>query len=122
MALTEAQKVDLRRHLGFGMMGDNPTATDVVYGRNVNPWMEDRMVHLTADEEAFVVDRLSLLNDMEQEYFDSRDNFDTLAAGSFKQNPNEAKQRRSMLVKARKELARFLDAPFYGEGGMRYYH
>lgn len=120
MALTDAQKVDIRRHLGYGMRGDNPTAIDVLYARNTNPWLEDRLVHLTDEEEAWVSDRLTLLNDMEQEYFDCRDNFDTLQAGSFKQNPDEAKLRRKMLTKARKELAVFLEVPYNGQGGVQF--
>jgi hypothetical protein len=121
MSLTETQKVDLRRHLGYGMRGDNPSAIDVLYARNTNPFFEDRMNHLTTEEESFLIDRLTLLNDMEQEYFDCRGNFDTLEAGAFKQNPDEVKLRRRMLNRARKEVAVFLEVPFNGQGGVQFY-
>lgn len=113
MALTEADKVNVRRLLGYETLNANTIA--IV--RTNYAKLEFKMSHLSADEEAFLTERLSLILDMEAEIYDARANLGIKAAGEFIQNPNEIGQRRSLMNAAISEMGKFLGVPVNNQGG-----
>jgi hypothetical protein len=119
MALSDRQKADCQRWMGYGL-------TDRIgYGRvvPVEPLgLEEALASLTADEEAIITERfLDLLPDLEQGVLDAAVNLDTQVAGPWTANPREVAQRKGLYNSLRRELCAFLGfapGPSLTSGGM----
>lgn len=111
MALTDPQKADVRRWLGWPILNNNET--DYVYGhspRSIS--LTDKLDGLnTTDETILTETYLANLATMEQGFLDAQANMDTVKAGPWEANPREVSQRRSLFTSWRIEMAAFLGFP-----------
>ena len=124
MALTSAQRVDVRRYMGYSVSGDATSSPfrELVYS-NVSYMglsIDYRLDHLTADEEAVVVNAyLGNLTNLEQAISDASENLDTDAAAVWTHNKNEVRDRTSLFNQKRRDLCAFLGfkpGPSLGDG------
>lgn len=123
MALTEAQRVDCRRWMGYPTL--NPGQFD--YVRSLTSWLDGvsltvKLEALTDAEETVVVTTyLAKLATLETAVTDSASNLDTQAAGPWIANPREVAQRTALFRQVRRDLCDFLGfppGPHLGSGGL----
>jgi hypothetical protein len=119
MALTDRQKADCQRWMGYGV------TERVGYGRSIPMEPLGLMEALDAldatDEEILTERYLDLLPALEQAILDAGANLDTQAAGPWIANPREMSQRKSLYNGLRRDLCSFLGfapGPALGNGGM----
>ena len=115
MALTTAQKVKVRYHLGYPMFGGSPVqAFSYRYMTHYGD-LEFRLSNMLADEEAFVVAAITTLDSLETAIDGSGANADTAAAAVWTRNPAELAERKALYMDKRQRLARFLGVPLNDE-------
>jgi hypothetical protein len=120
MALTDAQKVDVRRWAGYPVSGDASVAvySDPVYF-HAGPrdalnalTLEGRLNHLTDGEESVLVNTyLQNLTALEQAILDSAANLDTNKAAVWERNPREVQERARLFDGWRRRMCGFLGIP-----------
>jgi hypothetical protein len=95
--LTEQQKVDCRRHCGFGVYGNGITAAPPSFGYRYYEWnltLEYRMNNLAPEEETTLIDNyLTPCNNLETALLGSSDNLDTDQAAVWYHNKVEVQDR-----------------------------
>ena len=113
MALTDAQVTDVRRHLGYGVVGTTQPINadnDVVYlvfgTRQMS--LFQRLTTLTASEEAVVVSYLTTLATLEAAVPAAGANLDTDRAAVWARNRSEVADRMKLLDAWRLRLCAFL--------------
>jgi hypothetical protein len=119
MALTDRQKADCQRWMGYGV------TERVGYGRSIplEPLgLMEALDAIDATDEAILTERyLDLLPALEQAILDAGANLDTQIAGPWTANPREVSQRRGLYNSLRRDLCAFLGfapGPALGNGGM----
>lgn len=110
-ALTDAQKVDVRRFCGYpafgaGVDGNAGWRFYQAYGA-----LEYRMNNLSIDEGVVITNMLATLNGFETTLSGSVDDLDTASAGPWTRNPNEVQDRTQMLTLWSRRLCAFLGVP-----------
>lgn len=116
--LTDAQKTDVRRWLGYSIASENePVILSSTALARVT--LTARLDSLTAAEEVVLIttylDRLATL---ETDILGASANLDTLVAGPWEANPREVAQRTSLFNQHRRDMAAFLGfAPGPALGG-----
>lgn len=115
MALTDAQKADVRRYAGYPQVGANHTvdaSRDFAYGFTLpGVWetLESILNNMTVDNEATLTDLyLAKLATLETAIYDAGSNLDTAAAGPWTRNPNEVADRRALFNACRRDMCAFL--------------
>ncbi len=110
--LTEAQRINVRRWLGYPVLSE----PDIVYSLDYLSTLTQRLDALTADEETIIIDSyLVPLAQLEAARLTASDNLDTLVAGPWTANPKELSQRTNLYETYRRDLANFLGfAPMLG--------
>ena len=120
MALTDAQKVDARRWMGYPVLGDGET-DDVYSSGAFSVSLSSRLDTLTAAEETALVDAfMTPIAALETAVTTAGDNLDTLKAGPWEANPNEVSQRTALYKQWRRDMCAFLGfapGPALGAGG-----
>jgi hypothetical protein len=112
MAFTMAQKVDIRRYMGFSAYGGSQSAGEQewrfleVYGL-----LEFRMNNLDSTEETVILGYLTNLNALEAALPASSGNLDTASASVYVHNPNEVRDRMRLYTLYRREFCAFLGMP-----------
>ena len=124
MALSEAQKLDVRRYAGYPLVSPDPEFVDPaivnVPGqvRSLGDWLDD----LSAEQETVLTDLyLANLTTLETGQLDALENVDASAAGTWKSNPREISERRRMFNQWRRDMCNFIGVdpgPGLGSGGM----
>lgn len=121
--LTDAQKVDVRRWLGYPTL--NEGQIDPVYSTTTGVSrvsLTAKLDGLTASEEVALTDRyLTPLASLEADLLASTGNMDTQAAGPWIANPRETQERTAMYNKWRRDMCGFLGippGPALGSGGI----
>ena len=107
MALTNAQKVDIRRYCGFPVYGGQPVQA---FGHRFFQWygtLEFRMNNLQAEEETVVTGMLTTLATLETAIPGAGANLDTDQAAVWKHNKDEVKDRTALFNQWRKRLCDF---------------
>lgn len=113
--LTDSQRVDIRRWLGYPTL--NAGYPDTVYtsawNRSYFPVsLTQKLANLTGVEEsALVATFLTVLATLETAIPASADNMDTLVAGPWKANPDEVGERSRLFDKWRRDMCSFLGFP-----------
>ena len=113
MALTTAQRVDVRRFMGYSVSGDSTSSPyrELVYS-NVSYMglsIDYRLDHLTAEEEAVVVNvYLTNLTALEAAIVSASDNLDTDQAAVWTHNKREVSDRTGLFNQKRRDLCAFL--------------
>ena len=125
MALTDAQKVDVRRWAGYGLVGDSDLslyAEQAYSGSVAQISLADRLDNLTtAEEDVLTTTYLANLATLEMAIVDSSENLDTKVAGPWEANPNELGQRTRLFKQWRRDMCDFLGVtpgPALGSGGL----
>lgn len=120
MALTDAQKVDVRRWAGYAVSGDDDVVvfSDPVYFRSGAPGdlnaltMSGRLDHLTASEETVLVDTfLTPIAALEAAILTAGDNLDTNTAAVWTRNVNEHSDRERLFMSVCRRMCAFLGIP-----------
>jgi hypothetical protein len=118
MALTDRQKADTQRWMGYGITAHVSYGTHAQY----EPLGLDEVLdELTAtQEELLVTVYLDVLAILEPAVVSAADNLDTLKAGPWEANPREMAQRQDLYRGKCRELCGFLGfepGPNLGPGG-----
>lgn len=122
--LTDAQKVDVRRWMGYPTL--NTGYPDTVYttrGDRMQPLLTitQKLANLTESEETVLVDvYLTPLASLEAAILTVGDNLDTDAAAVWKRNVNEQSDRERLFDSVRRRMCAFLGfkpGPELGGGG-----
>jgi hypothetical protein len=120
--LTDAQRLDVRRWMGYPSLG----ADEIDYVRWTSRYssmtLTQRLEALTSAEETMLVDKyLTHLETLEGALLSASANLDTDTAGPWKANPREITQRTSLYNKWRRDMCGFLGfepGPALGSGGI----
>ncbi|HHH0170782.1 TPA: hypothetical protein ACPZI6_001238 [Yersinia enterocolitica] len=125
--LTDQQVSDVRRYLGYPMLGDTTadSSRDFAYGW-VSPgtWqtLQHRLDSLRPEEEVTVLNYLDKISVLEEAVTDSSENLDTDQAAVWYHNKNEVSDRMKLFRLWRRELCGFIGihpGPALGSGGTR---
>lgn len=127
MALTDAQLTDVRRFMGYPLVGTTMQITndqDTVYGYfgMVVMSLHQRLTSLSASEEAVLINTyLTNLSALESAIPAVGDNLDTAQAAVWTHNPREQADREKLLDSWRRRLCGFIGfapGPDLGPGGI----
>lgn len=127
MALTTAQMTDVRRFMGYSVVGTTMPINgnqDLVYGVFGMTQMSlyTRLTSLTSDEETVLINTyLTNLTTLETAVIGASANLDTDEAAVWKHNKNEVGDRFSLFDSWRRRLCQFIGfppGPLLGNGGM----
>jgi hypothetical protein len=125
--LTDQQLADVRRFIGYPMLGDTiaDNSRDLAYGW-VSPGTWQTLYHrlstLRPEEEARIITFLTTLSGLETAVTDSTENLDTDQAAVWVHNKNEVSDRMKLYRLWRRELCSFIGiapGPSLGKGGTR---
>jgi hypothetical protein len=125
MALTDAQKLDVRRWMGYATQ--NQGEPDLVYstpsGNSLySQSLSSKLDGLTASEESVLTDTyLANIATLETDILNTRTNLDTDTAGPWIANKREMAQRVALFNKWRRDMCGFLGftpGPALGDGGI----
>lgn len=126
MALTTAQKVDVRRFAGYPVYGGTPSSFQSYRFFQAYGTLEYRMSNLLAEEEAILTGTyLPQLTQLENDIIGStgiRTNLDTDQAAVWKHNKRELQDREALYNRLRRTLCAFLGVPpgpDLGDGGLQ---
>ncbi len=111
MALTDAEKTDIRRHCGFPLFGGQPVQA---FGHRYYSWygtLEFRMNNMQATEETVVRSYLTTITQLETDIAGARCNLDTDQAAAWKHNKNEVRDRTRLYQHWCRKLCAFFGVP-----------
>jgi hypothetical protein len=115
LSFTDQDKVDIRRHMGFGALGDTqPGGSSLMFFRFFAEYttLEYRMNNLLDPEIALVQGQyLPFLNQLEQDIYSVRSNLDTDAASVWTHNREETVDRIELYNYHRRVLCAFFQLP-----------
>lgn len=114
LQFTDQDKVDVRRHLGYGALGDLSQGNSLMYWRFFYAFnsLEYRLNHMTDDEIAVVQGQyLPQLNQLETDVYSARSNLDTSKAAVWSHNDAEIPDRIELFNYFRKQLCAFFQLP-----------
>ncbi|OGB23349.1 MAG: hypothetical protein A3I66_01405 [Burkholderiales bacterium RIFCSPLOWO2_02_FULL_57_36] len=113
MALTAAQKTDVRRFAGYPMEGTVAGSAVVIYNRTYpNVTLSDRLDQLTSSEELILINTyLTNLTALETAIVGVSTNLDTDEAAVWKHNKNERQDREGLFNSWRRKMCAFLGFP-----------
>lgn len=122
--LTDAQKVDVRRWMGYPTLnaGYPDTVYTVAWNRSYFPVsITEKLANLTDSEEAALVEKfLTPLESLEAAILTVSDNLDTNKAAVWERNTNEQADRERLFDSVRRRMCAFLGfkpGPELGGGG-----
>jgi len=111
MAFTDAEKVDVRRHCGYPMFGDQPTQDFGYRFYQHYQTLEFRMQHAQPEEETAIRSYITNCNTLELALLGSSANLDTDQAAVWKHNKNEIGDRSQLYGLWRRKLCDFFGIP-----------
>lgn len=111
MAITDAQKVDLRRLMGYPAYGGGDAGFNNWRFFQAYGLIEFRFLHMTSDEETVVLDHLTKCLQLETDIYGVRENIDTAAAAVWTRNPDELRERVALLNYWRNRICQFFGVP-----------
>lgn len=106
--LTDAEKVDARRHLGYPAIGAGPGSFEGWRFFQQYSLMEYRLSNMSAAEEAVFRSYLTNCNALETAIVGAGTNMDTAAAAVWTRNPHEMMEREALYRSWRLKLANFI--------------
>jgi len=115
MAFTSQEKVDLRRHCGYAVYGNNNIQNMGWRYFLRTGQFEFIIQQLTLDEENTIRDvYLAKCNQLFDDIYNVRDNTDTAQAAVWYRNPKELKERQDNYFWHCEMLCKMLMGPIYG--------
>jgi hypothetical protein len=116
--LTDREKTDARRFMGYPEFGTNPAGNMGWQYYQVTGLLEHRLGHLSQSEEGVLRNYLSTIAALERSVPEAAGALDTQAAGEWVRNPAEMTDRTRLLDDWRRRLCAFIGvAPGPGLGG-----
>lgn len=109
--LTDVEKVDARRFLGYPAYGAGASGFDGWRFYQVSGEMEYRLNNLVAAEEAVVRNYLVTLTGLEQALANTGTGLDTASAMGWVRNPEELVERERLFDGWRRRLCAFVGVP-----------
>ncbi len=113
--LTEQQKVDVRRHMGFPVFGNGINASPPSFGYRYYTWyliLEYRMNNLAVEEEVTLLTvYVANCNSLEADIPTASTNLDTDQAAVWYHNKNEVKDRYNLYTLWCDRLIEFMGTP-----------
>lgn len=109
--LTDAEKTDIRRYLGYPLFGGQPVQAFAHRYYQHYGTLEFRMNNMQATEETVVRNYLTQLAALDTAILSSSDNLDTDEAAVWKRNKQEVKDRVALFDHWRNRLAVFFGVP-----------
>lgn len=110
-ALTDPQKVQVRKYAGYPAYGGIPTQGFAFRFFQQSGTLEYRMNNVSPDENAEIVTQLAALRVAELAINSSADNADTSKAAVWTRNANELRERQNLYAMLRAKLLDFLGLP-----------
>ena len=107
MALSDAERTDMRRHCGYPVVGGAQGAVFLQY----TGLLEYRMTRLSLSEEAVARQYLVAIAGLEAAVPQAGEMLDTAEAAVWKRNPREVRDRTRLLDDWRRRLCGFLGVP-----------
>lgn len=111
LPLTDADRVLLRRHLGYPIYGSPEAGHQGWHYMTQYGAMEWRCTHLVALECQEVRRQLAILERLDAAVLEAADNLDTDQAAVWVRNKREVRDRKDLLNSRRRDLAAFLGVP-----------
>ncbi len=109
--LTDAEKVDARRFMGYPVFGTNPSGNMGWQFYQAAGLLEYRIANLSAAEETILRQYLTTLSSLEHCVPEAAEGLDTQAAGEWTRNPAELAERMRLLDGWRRRLCAFIGIP-----------
>lgn len=108
LSLSTQDKVDIRRHTGYGMFGDNFSNNSLVYYQFIRQWamLEYRMAHMIDEEVTVCQTYIAQCNSLETAIWSV--DTSTKKAAVWTWNDNELGDKLELYTIARKQLLSFL--------------
>ena len=119
MALTDQERIDIRRYCGYPVYGEDVPVTFFYIYTERYMVLEQRLSYLSDDEET-TLRAIYLVNirKLESDLMLTTDNLDTDTAAVWKHNSNEGIDRMNLYNSWRIQLCSFLGiAPLFSSGG-----
>ena len=110
-ALTDAQKVDVRRFCGYPAFGSGADGNAGWRFYQAYGALEYRMANLSVSEVSVVSNMISTLNGFETSLEGSVGDLDTDAAGAWSRNKDEVRDRAGLMTMWSKRLCAFFGVP-----------
>jgi hypothetical protein len=113
MALTDAEKIQIRRFCGYPVFGNSPTPGFGYRFHTPYENLEWKLNHLSVGEETIIRETyLPRLGQLEADLFDqTRENLDTDAAAVWQHNPTEHRDRAALFDDLRQRFCGYLGTP-----------
>jgi hypothetical protein len=112
--LTPAQETDIRRFLGFENYASDDSSLSSYYRLANLEKLQQRMTHLTFEENAFVTKQLIAINLAYTNWQNSQSNLATLSVAIIKRNPYEMQMRLDYYNTLCRQLARWIGVEYNG--------
>lgn len=109
--LTDAEKIDARRFMGYPAYGTNPSGNMGWQYYQAAGLLEYRLNNLADGEEAVLRQHLATISALEQSIPDAGTSLDTSSAGEWVRNPIELAERWRLLDDWSRRLCAFLGVP-----------
>jgi len=111
MALTDAERTDVRRHCGYPSYGSGAEGFQGWRFHQAYGLLEFRMTRMSGAEEAVTRQYLATLATLEQAVPETGAMLDTDQAAVWKRNPRELRERTALFDDWRRRLCGFLGVP-----------
>lgn len=113
LTLSDQDKVDVRRHTGYGAFGSTDSSRSLMYWHFFPEFtmLEYRMNNLADEEVSQIQIYLSQCNQLETDMFGARENLDTAKAAVWTWNDKEVHDRMELYTIARKMMLSMLMLP-----------
>jgi hypothetical protein len=111
-ALTDDEKVDVRRFCGYPVYGPTPNSFDNWRFFESSGLLEFRMTNMTGSELQRLRKFMAVCFKLEDDIWGSADNLDTDSASVWVHNRNETGDRLALYNRARRDLCGFMKVPF----------
>jgi hypothetical protein len=109
--LTDCEKIDARRYMGYPVFGTNPSGNMGWQFYQAAGLLEFRLNNLAPGEEVVLRQYLTTISCLEQAVPDASASLDTSSAGEWVRNPIELAERRRLLEDWSRRLCGFLGLP-----------
>ena len=111
MALTDAERIDVRRYCGYAMFGNSSSGYQGYRFFTAYGTMEYRMTNATDNEIIQIRNLLAKISTADDAIVSSADNMDTDSAAVWVHNKNEVRERIEFFDYWRDRLCRFFGIP-----------
>jgi hypothetical protein len=112
--LTSTQETDIRRFLGYENYASDDSSLSSYYRLAHLEKLQQRMTHLTLEENAFVTKQLLAINQAYTNWLNSQSNLATLSVAIIKRNPYEMQMRLDLFNTLCRQLAGWIGVPYGG--------